>query len=71
MISGLASEQGDYFAGILRKFGARATPKLNSETISLMAERLRSIEFGPQLVIGNVIENTFGGEEAQDLPLGF
>jgi hypothetical protein len=61
MISGLVGDQGDYFVDILRQFSARAAPRV---TISLMAERLRSIEFGPQLVIGNIIENTFGGEEA-------
>jgi hypothetical protein len=64
MISGLVSDQGEYFVDILRQFGAEAAPKVNGETISLMAERLRSIEFGPQLLIGNVIENTFGGKEA-------
>jgi hypothetical protein len=64
MISGLVSDQGDYFVDILRQFGAEAAPKVNGETISLMAERLRSIEFGPQFLIGNVIENTFGGKEA-------
>jgi hypothetical protein len=64
MISGLVSNRGDYFVDILRQFAAEAAPKVNSETISLMAERLRSIEFGPQLLIGNVIENTFGGREA-------
>jgi hypothetical protein len=64
MISHLVGDQGDYFVDILRQFGARAAPRVNSETISLMAERLRSIEFGPQLVIGNIVENTFGGEEA-------
>src|ERR1700720_869945 len=63
MIGGL-SEQGDYLADLLKQFGTRAAPKLGSETISLMAERLRLIEFGPHLVIGNIIENTFGGEEA-------
>jgi hypothetical protein len=64
MITSLVSEQGDYLADILRQFGATVAPRLDGHTISLRAERLRSIEFGPQLVIGNVVENTFGGEEA-------
>jgi hypothetical protein len=64
MIDGLVKDQGDYFGNILNQFSARVAPEFDSDTISLMTKLLQSIEFGPQLVIGNVVENTFGGEEA-------
>ncbi len=37
---------------------------LDPKTAKLIADKIRGLEFGPQLVIGNIVENTFGGEEA-------
>jgi hypothetical protein len=64
MIGGLLMEGGTYFADLLERHGARAVPNLNAEAIHFVADKIRGIEFGPQLVIGNIVENTFGGEEA-------
>lgn len=64
MITGLAQERGNYFADLVQKFGARAAPKLDAKTLHIVSEQLRELDFCPQSVIGNIVENTFGGEEA-------
>ena len=64
MISELVVECGAYFADLIEKYGTQAAPKLDTKTIHLISDKIRELEFGPQLVIGNIVENTFGGHEA-------
>ena len=60
----LMLEGGKYFERIVTVYGKRADPLMDIEKINHIATRVREMEFGPQLVIANIIENTFGGEEA-------
>lgn len=64
MIAGLVEERGDYLSGLIKKYGVKAAPRLDGKIIQGIADKIRGIEFGPELVIGNVVENTFGSEEA-------
>jgi hypothetical protein len=64
MIQELVKECGDYFAELLEKYAGRVAPELDLETVRMIADKIRQLDFGPQLVIGNIVENTFGGEEA-------
>ena len=64
MIEELVKEKGDYFAQLVESYRARALPKTTDEQIFNIIETVRKIDFCPQLVIGNIIENTYGAEEA-------
>ena len=64
MIDRLESLQGGYLADLIERFGTKVVPKLDKDTAALVTELLGRAEFGPQLIIANIIENTFGGEEA-------
>ncbi len=64
MIEELVKEKGDYFAQLVESYRAMVLPKAMDEQISNIVETVRKIDFCPQLVIGNIIENTYGGEEA-------
>ena len=64
MICGLVAERGGYFADLVRKHAGRATQNFDLKTVHLVADKIHDLDFGPQLVIGNIVENTFGGEEA-------
>ncbi len=64
MIEELVEEKGDYFVRLLESYHAMVFPKATDEQISSIIETVRKIDFGHQLVIGNIIENTYGGKEA-------
>ena len=40
------------------------SPDLDPAADHMIVEKVRDLEFGPVLVIGNIVENTYGGEEA-------
>jgi hypothetical protein len=62
MIHFLDTERGAYFARLVERHGAEPIP--DDDARVWLAEWARNVEFGPQLVIGHVVENTFGGAEA-------
>ena len=64
MVSALQHEQGGYLAGLLEKHAQELLPKANTEQISRFSDALRKIDLRPQLVVANVVENTFGSLEA-------
>ena len=64
MISALQHEQGNYLAALFERHAQELLPKINVEQVSSFSNVLRRIEFGPQLVIANVVENTYGSLEA-------
>jgi hypothetical protein len=64
MISALEVEGGAYFADVIEKYGVEANPRLDAEAIHAIGDKVRRLELGPQLVIGNIVHNTFGGKEA-------
>ncbi len=39
-------------------------PKMNETTITNIVQMLEEMKFSPQSVICNIVENTYGGEEA-------
>ncbi|AVX40790.1 hypothetical protein CTH_10026 (plasmid) [Carboxydocella thermautotrophica] len=64
MIEELLKENGDYFARLLESNIGKILPKVTDEQKSYIIENARKIDFGPELVIGNIIENTYGPAEA-------
>lgn len=64
MVDALVREQGSYFADLVEKHGVKASPELDAKALKTITETVRQFEFGPELVIANVVENSFGGEEA-------
>jgi hypothetical protein len=64
MITTLQREQGTYLATIFEKHARELLPKIDPEQISRFSDVLRKIDLRPQLVVANVVENTFGSLEA-------
>jgi hypothetical protein len=64
MIDELSKEQGDYLANLFQQHVSVIEPSLQAVDRSAMADRLRAVTLGPQLVIANVLENTHGPIEA-------
>jgi hypothetical protein len=64
MVNALVLEQGQYFSHLISLYGHEVEPRLSEQQLMKLQEVTDQFEIGPQLVIGNVIENTFGGEEA-------
>jgi hypothetical protein len=62
MIHALKTEDGAYFGSLFDNFGAKALPKIGARV--QLADRVRGLMFGPQLVVCQIVENTFGPEEA-------
>lgn len=64
MLSELASVQGGFLAGLVERHAEEVLPGAPLELRTEIVAQLRALRFGPQLVIGWVIENTYGGIEA-------
>ena len=64
MISALTVERGEYFADLVEKYDAEAAPRMDTEMIHVIGDKVRRLEFCPQLVIGNLVANTFAAKEA-------
>ncbi|OGW14095.1 MAG: hypothetical protein A3G93_16610 [Nitrospinae bacterium RIFCSPLOWO2_12_FULL_45_22] len=64
MMSELLTEKGAYFRDLLRSHGPALRPNLSARTLSDISSTAEAMDFCPQLVIGNIIENTYGPEEA-------
>jgi hypothetical protein len=64
MISALQQEQGGYLAFLFEGHARELLPKADVEQVSNFSGVLRRVELGPQLVVANVVENTFGSLEA-------
>jgi hypothetical protein len=64
LIACLRTEAGAYFARLLQQHGREAHSRLDDETLQYLVEVANKVEFGPQLVIANIVENTFGSIEA-------
>ncbi len=64
MIEELMKEKGDYFARLLESNIGKILPKVTDDQKSCIIENARKIDFGPELVMGNIIENTYGPAEA-------
>ena len=62
MVDELSNEEGEYCARLLKEHHNKVLP--NVQQISEILRIAKQIRFGPQLVICNIIENTYGGEEA-------
>jgi len=64
MISALQIEQGNYLASLLRRHANDLLPSADDDQIQRFLATVAQVEFGPQLVICNVVENSFGSLEA-------
>ena len=64
MVDSLAIDRGAYFSDLLENYGTQADLNLNRELLDTITDKLRQIDLCPQLVIGNIVANTFGAEEA-------
>ncbi len=64
MILALQREQGSYLASLFEKHAPELLPKADVEQVSKFSNVLRRVELGPQLVVANVVENTYGSLEA-------
>jgi len=62
MILALMSEGDAHFESLLENFDARALPETGAGL--QFADRVRAVIVGPQLVVCQIVENTFGPEEA-------
>jgi len=63
MIDALSKEQGAYLVRLFERHVSVISPTLQQADRSAMADRLRGVTLGPQLVIANVLENTHGPVE--------
>lgn len=64
MISALQREQGSYLASLFERHAQELLPKADVQQVSNFSDVLRRVQLGPQLVIANVVENTYGSLEA-------
>ena len=64
MIDELQREKGFYFASLIEKHETDLFPKANDEAMRTVLSEVRKVEFGPSLVICNIVENSFGSLEA-------
>jgi hypothetical protein len=64
MIFALQREQGSYLAALFEKHARELLPKADVEQVSNFSNVLRRVELGPQLIVANVVENTYGSLEA-------
>jgi hypothetical protein len=64
MISVLQREQGSYLAIIFESHARELLPKVDAGQVSRFSDALRRLELRPQLVVANIVENTFGSLEA-------
>jgi hypothetical protein len=64
MLADLGRQQGSFLAGLVERHSGEVVPGMPAELRRDIAARLRGVRLGPQLVIGAVIENTYGGPEA-------
>lgn len=64
MISQLKEEGGLYLAGLIQEHGKDVLPGAGQDLIDRYTDHLKNSGMAPQLVICNVIENTYGREEA-------
>jgi hypothetical protein len=60
----LTNRQGAFLAGLVERHAREVLPGAPFELRRDVTARLRSVRFGPQLVIAAVIENVYGGAEA-------
>lgn len=64
MIAALQIEQGNYLASLLRRHASELFPSAEDDRIQRFLGAMAQVEFGPQLVICSVVENSFGRLEA-------
>jgi hypothetical protein len=64
MVLALTREEGQYLAALLREHVEEVLPNATDMQLTAITEGFRKIRFGPQLIIANVIENSFGAVEA-------
>ncbi|MCH7708335.1 MAG: hypothetical protein IH884_07580 [Myxococcales bacterium] len=64
MIDELQREKGAYFVSLLEKHESDLFPKANTESMRAVLSGVGKVEFGPSLVICNIVENSFGSLEA-------
>ena len=64
MLMDLTRSQGAFLAGLVEQHAAQVLPGAPFEFRRDVMARLRTVRFGPQLVIAYVIENTHGRAEA-------
>jgi hypothetical protein len=63
MISALQHEQGSYLASLFERHARELLPNADAQQVSNFSDVLHKVELGPQLVVANVVENTYGGLE--------
>jgi len=64
MVSALQHEQGSYLAALFVEHAQELLPKANPEQIEEFSDVLCAFKLGPQLVVANIVENTYGRLEA-------
>lgn len=64
MISHLLIERGSYLATVVGHHLDEVLPNLTQPSRAAIIERLQGVGFGPQLLIANVVKNSFGSCEA-------
>lgn len=64
MIGELSGEKGSYFANLIARFGKDVDARLTDDAIEALTDITRKIDLCPQLIIANIIENTYGQLEA-------
>jgi hypothetical protein len=64
MLSELDRYEGAFLAGLVERHAAEVLPGASAELRREVTSSLRSMRFGPELVIASVIENIHGGAEA-------
>jgi hypothetical protein len=64
MVLALEEEKGNYLANLLEANAECILPKLSVNEVLKLADQLRRLEFCPELVVANVVENSFGSQEA-------
>jgi hypothetical protein len=64
MVLALEQEKGDYLARLIETNAEKLLPQLSPTELSEITNQLRRFELGPELVVANIVENTFGSMEA-------
>jgi len=64
MVLALEQEKGNYLASLLEANAEKLLPQLSASKVLGLSNILRRFELGPQLVVANIVENSFGSLEA-------
>ena len=64
IIDALECEKGSYLASLLERHETEIFPESDGQAFQAILAKARKVEFGPSLIVCNIVENSVGSLEA-------